>query len=154
MDCFRTGHAVTVEDLPAEAARWPRFAEQAALCGFVSVHALPMRLRSDTIGTLNLFNTQRGTLATETLLLGQALADVATIGILQARAIDHYETLAEQLQTALNNRVVLEQAKGVISERRKIDMDTSFALLRDTARGSSRRLSDLCRAIVEGTETL
>jgi AmiR/NasT family two-component response regulator len=113
-----------------------------------------MRLRSNVIGALNLFSTQPGTLPADTIRLGQALADVATIGLLQARSIRQHETLAEQLQTALNSRILIEQAKGVIAERRHLDMDQSFTILRGTARTRNRRLSDLARAVIDGTETL
>ena len=153
-EAFHTGRPVVVADLATAASRWPRFVAQASEAGFVSVHALPMRLRTDVIGALNLFNNRPGALDEDTVRLGQALADVATIGLLQARAIRRRETLAEQLQTALNSRVVVEQAKGVIAERRQLDMDQSFNLLRGSARSSNRRLSDLARAVVDGSEPL
>jgi transcriptional regulator with GAF, ATPase, and Fis domain len=153
-ECFHTGRRIAVADLSAATSRWPRFAAEARRLGFASVHALPMRLRTDIIGALNLFGTKPGALDEDTIRLGQALADVATIGILQARAIRHRETLAEQLQTALNSRVIIEQAKGVIAERRRLDMDESFTLLRGTARTNNRRLSDLARAVVDGSEVL
>jgi len=153
-ECFHTGQPVAVADLATAIGRWPGFVTEARQIGFASVHALPMRLRTDVIGALNLFNTQTGALDADTIRLGRALADVATIGLLQARAIRDRDTLAEQLQTALNTRIVLEQAKGVIAERRRLDMDQSFTLLRSTARGSNRRLSDLARAVVDGSETL
>jgi transcriptional regulator with GAF, ATPase, and Fis domain len=154
--CFHTGRPVAVADLSTATAarRWPRFVAEARHIGFASVHALPMRLRTDVIGALNLFGTQPGALDEDTIRLAQALADVATIGLLQARAIRQRDTLAEQLQTALNSRVVIEQAKGVIAERRHLDMDQSFTLLRGTARTSNRRLSELAGAIVDGSETL
>jgi transcriptional regulator with GAF, ATPase, and Fis domain len=153
-ECFHTGRPIVVADLTAATGRWPRFAAEARKAGFASVHAVPMRLRTGVIGALNLFHTQPGALDEATLRLGQALADVATIGLLQARAIRQQETLAEQLQTALNSRVVIEQAKGVLAERRHVDMDQSFTLLRSTARTNNRRLSDLARAVVDGSETL
>jgi transcriptional regulator with GAF, ATPase, and Fis domain len=153
-ECFHTGRPVTVADVSAEANRWPRFAAEAHRFGVASVHALPMRLREDVIGTLNLFGTRPAALDDGTLRLGQAMADVATIGLLQARSIRLQETLAEQLQTALNSRVVIEQAKGVIAERRNLDMDESFALLRGTARASNRRLSELARGVVEGADSV
>jgi AmiR/NasT family two-component response regulator len=113
-----------------------------------------MRLRNEVIGALNLFGTRPGSLDEDTTRLAQALADVATIGLLQARAIRQRDVLAEQLQTALNSRVVIEQAKGVIAERHRVDVDQSFTLLRSTARTSNRRLSELARAVVDGSETL
>ncbi|HEY6593040.1 MAG TPA: GAF and ANTAR domain-containing protein [Asanoa sp.] len=150
-ECFRTGRAVVVPDLSAVVQRWPRFVAAAVGTGYASVHALPMRLRSEVIGALNLFDRRTGDLDEETARLGQALADVATIGLLQERAIRRRETLAEQLQTALNSRIVIEQAKGVIAERRRLDMDRSFALLRSSARAGDRRLSDLAEAVINGT---
>jgi transcriptional regulator with GAF, ATPase, and Fis domain len=153
-ECFHTGRPVAVADLSTATSRWPRFVAQARQIGFASVHALPMRLRTDVIGALNLFGTRPGALDPDTVRLGQALADVATIGLLQARAIRERETLAEQLQTALNSRVIIEQAKGVIAERRHLDMDASFTLLRSTARTSNRRLSDLAHAVVDGSATI
>jgi transcriptional regulator with GAF, ATPase, and Fis domain len=153
-ECFRTGRAIAVADLTTETVRWPRFAVEAMRTGFASVHALPMRLRTEAIGALNLFRTRPGLLDDETVRLGQALADVATIGLLQQRAIRRRETLAEQLQTALNSRIVIEQAKGVIAERRHLDMDRSFSLLRNAARRSNGRLSDLAQAVVDGSVVL
>jgi len=153
-ECFHTGRPVAVADLSTAAGRWPRFVAQASQSGFASVHALPMRLRTTVIGALNLFGARPGALAEDTIRLGQAMADVATIGLLQARAVHDRQIVAEQLQTALNSRVVIEQAKGVIAERRRLDMDASFTLLRGTARTNNRRLSELARAVVDGTETI
>jgi transcriptional regulator with GAF, ATPase, and Fis domain len=155
-ECFHTGRPVAVADLstPATARRWPRFAAAARKVGFASVHALPMRLRTDVVGALNLFGSQPSALDEDTIRLAPALADVATIGLLQARAIRQRDTLAEQLQTALNSRVVIEQAKGVIAERHHIDVDQSFTLLGSTARTNNRRLSELARAVVDGSETI
>jgi transcriptional regulator with GAF, ATPase, and Fis domain len=152
VECFRTGQPVEVADLAAATDRWPRFVKAAHRTGFAAVHALPMRLRTEVIGALNLFSTEARPLGTDTVRLGQALADVATIGLLQARAIQQRDTLAEQLQAALNSRVLIEQAKGVIAERRHLDMDDSFVLLRGSARARNRRLSDLARAVVDGSE--
>lgn len=154
LDAFRTGQLVKVAELSAATELWPRFTTEAMLTGFASVHAVPMRLRSEVIGALNLFHRSPGALDRETLRLGQALADVATIGILQERAIRRHAVLAEQLQTALTSRIVIEQAKGVISERRQLDMDGAFALLRDTARGTNRRLTELARSVVEGHDRI
>ncbi|SCG77287.1 GAF and ANTAR domain-containing protein [Micromonospora inositola] len=151
LDCFRTGQAVSVVDLPT-ANRWPRFTAAAAGVGFAAVHALPMRLRSEVIGALNLFDVQPGALDEGKLRIGQALADVATIGLLQQRAIHRRDILAEQLQTALNSRVLIEQAKGVLAERLRVDVGEAFALLRDGARSRNRRLSELSQAIVDGSE--
>jgi GAF domain-containing protein len=151
-ECFHTGRPIAVPNLAEVINRWPRFAAAAGQLGFTSVHAVPMRLRSEVIGALNLFDAKPGALGEGRLRIGQALADVATIGILQARAIRHREVLAEQLQTALNSRIVIEQANGVIAERKGVDMDQSFALLRASARRTGRQLSELARAVIEGLE--
>jgi len=153
LDCFRTGQPVSVADLTS-VGRWPKFAAAAAEAGFVAVHAVPMRLRSEVIGALNLFDTQPHALDDGTLRIGQALADVATIGLLQQRAIQRRDLLTEQLQTALNSRVLIEQAKGVLAERHQVDVAQAFALLRNSARSHNRRLSDLSQAIVDGSEQL
>ena len=153
-ECFHTGQPVAVADVNASRARWPLFADQAGQAGFASAHALPMRLRTDIIGALNLFHTERGALPANTIRLGQGLADVATIALLQARTISHRETLAEQLQTALNSRVVIEQAKGVIAERHQLDMSQAFTLLRNAARDRNRGLSELARTVVDGAEAV
>jgi GAF domain-containing protein len=151
VDCFHTGQPVSVPDLPS-AGRWPRFTAAAAEVGFAAVHAMPMRLRTEVIGALNLFDINRGALDEGKLRIGQALADVATIGLLQQRAIHRRDVLAEQLQTALNSRVLIEQAKGVLAERLHLDVAEAFAVLRGGARSQNRRLSELARAIVDGSE--
>lgn len=152
VECFTTSTPVLVADIAAQAARWPRFAAEAAKDGFASVHAVPMRLRRQTIGALNLFGHSPGELSADDVALAQGLADTATIGILHERAFRQGELLSEQLQTALNSRVIIEQAKGVLAERRRLDMEQSFALLRTTARSTNRRLSELARDVVEGSE--
>src|SRR6202011_609633 len=154
LDCFRTGQPVEAADLAAEAQRWPRFAPAARQAGFGAVQALPMRLREQVIGALNLFRISPGALAHAEVRVGQALADVATISLLHERSMRHSDALNEQLQTALNSRVIIEQAKGKLAERLGGDTDQAFSLLRDRARTSNRRLSDLARAFVDGTEPL
>jgi GAF domain-containing protein len=153
VECFRTGQPVSVADLPS-ARRWPRFTAAAAEVGFAAVHAVPMRLRTEVIGALNFFDTKPGALDADKLRIGQALADVATIGLLQQRAIHRRDVLTEQLQTALNSRVLIEQAKGVLAERLHVDVADAFTVLRTGARSHNRRLSELAQAIVDGTEQI
>ena len=153
-ECFHTGAPVAVPDLTAAADRWPAFVAEARRIGFASVYAAPMRLRTEIIGALNFFDTREGPLPDDTIRLGQALADVATIGLLQARAINRRDILTEQLQAALNSRILIEQAKGVLAERRHLDMEQAFTLLRTEARNTNRRLSELARAVVDGSATL
>jgi len=151
VDCFRSAQPVSVPDL-ASATPWPDFTAAAASAGFAAVHAVPMRLRLEIIGALNFFSTTAGALDEETLRLGQALADVASIGLLQQRAIHRRDALTEQLQSALNTRILIEQAKGVLAERLDLSIDDAFSVLRTTARSRNRQLSALAQAIVEGSE--
>lgn len=151
LDCHRTGHAVVNQDLDEGNGRWPRFSAEALDAGFHSAHALPMRLRGSVIGALNLFRTGVGALGPADLAVAQALADVATIAILQHRAAREARVLNEQLNHALNSRVVLEQAKGIVSERLDLDMERSFAALRHHARANNRRLSDVAQSVIDGS---
>ena len=153
LDCFRSGQPVAATDLGAD-ERWPEFAAAAGEAGFSAVQALPMRLRAQVIGALNLFRASSGSFDADTVQVGQALADVATISLLNERSIRRSDTLNEQLQTALNSRVIIEQAKGKLAERLGIDVDQAFTLLREQARGRNLRLSDLARAFVDGTQAM
>lgn len=151
LECYQTAAQVRVPDLTQMTDRWPRFTAAAAQAGaFASVHAIPLRLRGQAIGALNLFHRTPGSLPDADLALGQALADVATIGILQERAIHHGEVLTEQLQTALNSRVIIEQAKGVLAQHLGVGMDTAFDRLRRYARGNNLRLAEVARQCVTG----
>lgn len=151
LDCVRTGQPVYSTDLVTDARRWPRFAPAAR---FVATHAVPMRLRGTVIGALSLFKAEPNGVDRLSVQLGQALADVATIGMLQQRAIDDNTVLVEQLQTALNSRVVIEQAKGVLSAHSGVDMDHAFAALRGYARSHNLRLSELAFAVANGAADL
>jgi len=153
VDAFRTGAGVVNADLHANYERWPKFAEAAELAGYVSVHALPLRLRTTVIGALNLFCARPGELSEDDIRAGQALADVATIGILAQRNVYQAELLTTQLQTALTSRVIIEQAKGVLAERRKINVDEAFAVMRRHARDHNLLLSDLARDVATGALT-
>jgi GAF domain-containing protein len=153
LDCFRSGRSVAATDLSAD-RRWPQFAAAAGQAGFSAVQALPMRLRDQVIGALNLFRGTAGAFDAEVVHVGQALADVATIGLLHERSMRRTDTLNEQLQTALNSRVIIEQAKGKLAERLGIDVDQAFDLLRDQARNRNQRLSVLARAFVDDTQAV
>lgn len=152
VECVRTGDVVVSTDLTADAERWPRYAGAADACGFRAVHALPMRLRDDVIGALSLLNTDPVGVHSISAQLGQALADVATIGILQHRSIDHAVVVTEQLQTALNTRVIIEQAKGMLAAHSgTLTPEEAFTALRGYARANNHRLSDLSRQVIDGT---
>jgi GAF domain-containing protein len=148
LECFRTGRAVTATGLAGLAPRWPRFAQAAARAGFATVEAVPMRLRDQVIGALNLFSAEPGPFDPADLRIAQALADVATIGLLHERNVRRRDTVSEQLQAALNSRVIIEQAKGKLAERLSIDMDRAFVMIRDYARNSNQRLTDVARDFV------
>ena len=151
LDCFRTGQPVTAADLSGPGQPWPEFAAAAAQAGFRTVEALPMRLRGQVIGALNLFRTGSALFESADLRVGQALADVATIGLLQERNLRRSETIAEQLQAALNSRIIIEQAKGKLAERYDLAMDQAFTLLRDHARETNQRLTETARNLVDDT---
>jgi ANTAR domain/GAF domain len=149
LDAFGGGVVISQPDLGVAGARWPRFAAAATAAGFVAVDALPMRLRSELIGALNLFRAEPGDLDPTALRTAKALVDVATIGLLQERSIRNQEILTEQLQTALNSRVIIEQAKGLVAERYGLDMDDAFAALRGYARSHNLKLSDVARSVIQ-----
>lgn len=154
LECFQTGVPVHEANLAAAGPRWPLFAPTAVGAGFASVQALPLRLRGEVIGAMNLLMRAPGRLDDNGVRVGQALADVATIGLLHERNLRHQEVLAEQLQGALNSRVAIEQAKGVLAERLGFDMDQAFSLLRGRARAQNRRLAEVATAVASGTEDM
>jgi GAF domain-containing protein len=154
LDAFANGEPVFHTDLRAADDRWPRFAPEARSAGFLSVHAFPLRLRSKVIGALNLFGAKTGVMADADVHLARALADVASIAILQDQTVRASEERAGQLQHALDSRVAIEQAKGMLAERTKLDMDQAFRMLRTFARDSRRHLTAVAEAVVAGTLSL
>lgn len=140
IDSYRQGRQVTnVEALEVE-RRWPRFGAAVETSGFTSVHALPMRLRDEVVGAMNVFLARPGALSEEDVALGQGLADIATIGLLHVRALKEKHLLAEQLQGALNSRVLIEQAKGVYAERHQVEVSVAFTTMRALARHTGQPL--------------
>jgi GAF domain-containing protein len=151
LDAFRSGTPVIVRNLPDAAGRWPAFVPAATDAGYAGVNALPLRLRTDTIGAMNLFTTsESGVLTEEDVEAAQALADVATIGILQERAMTRHELLIEQLQGALTSRIIIEQAKGVLAAQAGVTPDEAFVRLRRHARSTQTRLTEAARDLVDG----
>lgn len=150
-DCLHTGAVVTSSDLNTDTDRWPRFAPTAQQHGYHAASAVPMRLRGQIIGVLTLLNNQVEGVDEASTRLGQALADVATISILQQRAVDHTEILSEQLQIALNDNVTLAQSRGVLAEHGNLSLPRAHALLRQHAREQHQRLSALARGIAQGS---
>ncbi|MBV9818559.1 MAG: GAF and ANTAR domain-containing protein, partial [Solirubrobacterales bacterium] len=143
VDCISEDRPVCSDDLDIDRRRWPRFAAAALRQGFGSVYTLPMRVRTEVIGTLNLFYARSGAAADSDRGLAQGLADLAAVALLQDRALRRSETVAEQLQEALVSRVTLEQAKGILAERLGADVDEAFRLLRSHARQHNIRIADL-----------
>lgn len=149
VECFATGRPVSVSNTAEMEERWPRFAAMSKESGFASVHAIPMRLRDTTLGSLNLFRETEGPLNPEDALAAQALTDVATISILQQRTLEHAEVTQQQLQRALDSRVVIEQAKGFVAQTHQIEMDAAFTLLRQYARAHQMPLAEVASAVVQ-----
>ena len=149
-DCFTTGVPVSVDDLETAGDRWPLFAPRAVSAGFRSVQAVPLRLRGTVLGAFNLFLTDPGGVDSHTEAVVQAMADVATIGLLQQRELDRAHTVEGQLQQALQTRIGIEQAKGIVFEQLGIPMDAAFALLRSYARNRNQKLHDVARDVVRG----
>ena len=149
LECYRSGQPVVGVPLQDAQDRWPHFAPAALREGFVGVLALPLRLRGSVIGALNLFDAKDGTLSDpEIRPVAQAMADVATIAILQERLGQAREILNQQLQNALTSRVAIEQAKGVLATRLDVEMDEAFELMRKRSRDERRRLVDVAEEVV------
>lgn len=151
LECFRMGLPVLNQQLASADSRWPRFAPKARESGFQMVHAVPLRLRNEVIGAMNVFDTSLHEMTpTESNLL-RAFADAATIGILQERTVKQQSDLSIQLQGALNSRIAVEQAKGIVAERLNVDMDAAFGMIRNYARDHGTLLSAVAEALVRGS---
>lgn len=153
VDCITTGEPVVNVDLDTAESRWPNFTTEINEAGYRCTHALPLRLRSQVIGAMNLFCRDESALSDDDLAVGRALADIATIGLLQERAVREQEILAEQLQSALNSRILVEQAKGALSERAQVDVDEAFGLIRNHSRQTRQPLSAVAAAVIDGSIT-
>jgi GAF domain-containing protein len=148
VDCFRTGAVVAIDNIATQGSRWPLFQSSALSQGFRSLHAVPMRLHRRSIGALNLFGGEVGPLTSENAAIAQAFADVASISLRQERAARESARINEQLRHALNSRILIEQAKGVIAQSSRVDMQTAFARLRDYARSHNLTLYDTAERVV------
>ncbi|WP_110207268.1 GAF and ANTAR domain-containing protein [Nocardioides daejeonensis] len=149
LDCLQTGRPVINVGAEQTRSRWPRFSEALSDVGFQSAHAIPLRLRDSVLGAMNLFCSSDSRLSDVDAAVGQALADIATIGLLQERAARQSGLIAEQLQLALNNRVLIEQAKGVLMASADLDVDRAFQLMRDYSRRNSQAVKDVARRVVD-----
>jgi GAF domain-containing protein len=153
LECFTTGEAVTNIELAEARRRWPLFTPAAVEAGFGATHALPMRLRGRVIGALNLFTNEPVHLSGSDLGVGQAMADVATIGLLHQRIAHEQTVLSEQLQMALHSRVLVEQAKGALAARAGVSVAEAFVRMRAHARSNNVALSVVAGEVVEGKVT-
>jgi GAF domain-containing protein len=154
VDCYTTGETVSVPDISTTPDKWKAFRDSAAGQGFASVYALPMRLRETTIGALNLLRDETGELNERDVRAAQALADVATIGILHARSLRESDAVRDQLQRALNSRIVIEQAKGVLSQTHRVSTDEAFSLMRKYSRSHGLLLSSVAEQLVARSLTI
>ncbi len=150
-ECSRVGLPVLNEQLASADGRWPRFSPMARESGFQMVHAVPLRLRDEVIGAMNVFDTSLHEMTVTESNLLRAFADAATIGILQERTVKHQSDLSIQLQGALNSRIAVEQAKGIVAERLQVDMDTAFGMIRNHARTHGTLLSAVADDLVRGS---
>jgi GAF domain-containing protein len=148
LDCYLS--RAPILNAPLDGERWPAFSLRARDAGFARVHALPLRHADATIGALNIFHTDSAVTPTSDLDIAQSLADVATISVLHDRALTHAVTVADQLQRALQSRVAVEQAKGVLAEALQVDVDAAFELLRGHARDHNEHIADVARRVVLG----
>ena len=151
VDAVRGMHIVGCDDLDQEAERWPEFVRQARAEGYRAAHAVPVALRGDVVGGLNLFSIQPGPVPAADQVLVRHLATAAAIGIVQHRAQRDVGTVNEQLKHALTSRIIIEQAKGVLAERHDLDLAAAFSRLRSHARSHNQRLAHVAQAVVEGT---
>ena len=150
LDAYKTGEQVLASDIAEYQDRWPDVGPRIIELGMRSAHAFPLQLRGDRIGALNLYRSEPKAFAPHEVRLGQALADVAAVGILQERAVFVAERRSAQLQHALDSRVLIEQAKGVLAERRGITPDQAFTVLRRLARDNNVTLRDVCQRVIDG----
>jgi hypothetical protein len=148
IEAFLTGEVVSVENQAEMRQRWPLFAAASEEVGYVSVHSIPLRLRDTTLGSMNLFRETAGALNEEDSIAARALTDVATISILQQRTAEHATLTQEQLQRALDSRVLIEQAKGYLAHTHQVNMDTAFQLLRAYSRSHRTPIAEVSRAVI------
>jgi GAF domain-containing protein len=151
IDCVRTGNAVTVSDIRDSPAEWSAFRDSAMANGFLSTLALPLRLRETVIGSLNLFRREPGELNERDIRAAQAMADMAALGIIHERSLREGDAVRQQLQVALDSRVVIEQAKGVLAHTHEVGMNEAFARLRAYARDNRIPLRDVAQQLVDRT---
>lgn len=154
LDCASQGQPIGVADLTMATTRWPRFAPEAGAAGFRSVYAFPLRLRSHTIGAINVLGVDPRVWTEAERKVVQGLADVAAIALIQEQASARADLLNEQLQSALNSRVIIEQAKGAVARTLAVTPAEAFQVIRAYAREHRRPLSDLAQELVTDSDAI
>lgn len=150
LDCVNTGEPIVNVSTSETDTRWPRFIQATHEAGHRLSHALPMRLHSQTIGALSLFGSE-SPLDKQGQDLGQAFADVATIGLLRGRSLHDRTLLAEQLQATLNNRTLIEQAKGMVAQSSQVSVEEGFMMMLEHSRQVNVPITKVAAAIINGS---
>ncbi len=150
LSAYETGEQVRVDDL-VDANDWPEFTRFAVDRGMRAVASLPMPVDERRIGALDLFRAEAHVWTDEEMQAAQGLANMASAYVLNHQALSESRTLAGQLQTALDSRIIVEQAKGLLAGRHGLTPNDAFGRLRQYARARGDRLHDVCRHVVEGT---
>jgi GAF domain-containing protein len=152
VQCYVTGHPVSVADVRSDLGQWPRFASTARDAGFAAVHAVPMRAAGAVLGALGLFGTNPGVLNDADLLVAQTLTHIACVAIVQEQSPTP-STVLTQLKAALASRVIIEQAKGFLRDRLDVEVEVAFTLLRSYARSQKEHLTDVAERVITGGES-
>lgn len=150
LDCVQSGRNISYPDVTNASDRWPRFVPRALDAGFVAVHAIPMRPSDSVVGGMNIFDSKKGSLREQSVLIARTLTDMATIALLQERAIRDGEMVAEQLRVVLNARLAVEQAKGIIAEQLQMDVTDAYEIMQAYSRHRTVKMTDLAVALVSG----
>ena len=148
-DAYETGVVVRVTDVRQESARWPDYAATATELGVAGVAGIPMRDGDEVIGALNIYSSEPREWSDEDIAVAVVLADVATSYVLNASKLHDQEQLSEQLQEALESRIVIEQAKGITAQKRSVTIDHAYQHMRGHARSNHASLRTVAHAIVE-----
>jgi len=147
-DAFDTGEVVRVTDVREESTRWAEFSETAIRLHAAGVAGIPMRLADQIIGALNLYSPEPRIWSDADIAVARVLADVATSYVVNASKLRQQEQLSEQLQEALDSRVVIEQAKGITAQQHAVSIDQAYQRMRRHARTNNASLRMVAEAIV------
>jgi len=147
-DAYETGEVVRVSDVRKESARWPDYSASATRLGLAGVAGIPMRHGGEMIGALNIYSREPRVWSDEDIAVAVVLADVATSYVLNASKLHDQEQLSQQLQGALDSRVVIEQAKGITAQQKSVSVDQAYQRMRRHARSNNASLRVVAEAIV------